>query len=335
MEKALLCPQCSAPLKPHPFARTITCSYCGAVVRLDGSTVSAERFHQAYQAWNAPQGGETVSLGERHWTLDSLLAHGAGADVYAGRRARWPTELVLLKIARDEHGRARLENEWKALEQLNARSPEAAQKFTAQIPQPVLHGAMDGGAFSGRWLSVFRRAGGFKHTFTAVRQAYPQGIEPRASIWVWRRMLEILALLHQAGLAHGGLTPENLLVQTGEHGVRLVGFGSAGDLESPWAGLPAEAADFAPQPAKNWQRLSPALDIVMSARCVAALLGGRPDGSGLPGQVPPALARLVAETAAAPAPAGMDAWNLRTRLGELAGTLYGAPQFIPIRMPDD
>jgi hypothetical protein len=190
------------PAETAPLARTIT-----VVLRRGRASgwihCIAERFHQAYQAWNAPQGGETVSLGERHWTLDSLWRMGPGRMCTpAGARVGRPS-WVLLKIARDEHGRARLENEWKALEQLNARSPEAAQKFTAQIPQPVLHGAMDGGAFSGRWLSVFRRASGFKHTFAAVRLAYPQGIEPRASIGVWRRMLEILALLHQAGLAHG------------------------------------------------------------------------------------------------------------------------------------
>src|SRR5512140_2917888 len=104
MAKALMCPQCNAPLSPHRFASSTVCPYCGATVQLDEASVSAEGFHQTYRAWNSPLSYSiqaAISIGETHWDIDRFLAKGEIADVYAARRARWPTELALLKVLRD------------------------------------------------------------------------------------------------------------------------------------------------------------------------------------------------------------------------------------------
>jgi hypothetical protein len=333
MPQAITCPQCNGPITPHRFARAIVCPYCGNTVELDETSVSVETFHESFQAWNDPASygiSSRVSLGEKHWALDKHLAQGSISDVYAGRRARWPTELVVLKVLRDPEDRALFDNEWAAIQSLQKSSAQGAHVFTRLMPQPVAHGTCSGGDFAGRRVTIFRWASGFYHTFEDVRGAYPDGIPPRASIWVWRRILEMLTFIHNSGMAHGAILPAHLLVQRGEHGVRLVGYSRAGKQGDTLR--PVSPDDKAFYPA-SWSKLSPQLDLVMSARSIAYVLGGDPTMASLPAAVPAALADVIRRVALAESNGlSMDAWALREELGTLSRQVFGAPQFCPIEM---
>ena len=338
MEHAIMCPQCNAPLAPHRFATSIVCSFCGTTVRLDELSVSASIFHEAFRVWNAPQSYQIsswITLGDRHWALEKLIAQGEISDVYTARLARWPTELVIIKLLRDPRDAERFDNEWNALQTLQKSSAPGADIFSMRIPQPVIHGAIPAGSFAGRRASIFRWASGFYQTFEAVIQAYPQGIPPRASIWVWRRILEVLSFIHASGMAHGAVLPAHLLVQENEHGVRLIGFGLAGRTNENLRTISPDDRIFYPKPAHSWSKLTPQLDLAMSARCIAAILGGDPETVSLPKTVPAQLAGIVRRIALSdPAgAAGQNAWAIREELGEIAREVFGPPQFIPIMMP--
>ncbi len=336
-QHAVMCPQCGAPLAPHRFARSIVCSHCGATVRLDESSVSASRFHEAFRVWNSPESYSLpswVTVGDRNWALGEFIAHGEISDVYAGRRARWPTELVLLKLLRDCDDVALLINEWTSLQTLQQSDAPGADTFTMLLPQPVIHGDAAAGPFAGRRVSVFRWVSGFRYTVDQVLRVYPQGIPPRASIWVWRRILEVLSFIHASGMAHGAVVPAHLLVQENEHGMRLVGYGRAGRLGQKSPSPPHEWESFYPQPAQSWSTLTTQLDLVMSARCIVALLGGNPATATLPATVPGPLAEIVRRFAlSGPAAESARAWDLREELGQIATQVFGPPQFCPIVMP--
>jgi len=339
VEHALICPQCNAPLSPPRFARQVTCPYCGTTVLLDEASVSAALFRQAYRAWNSPASyafQTWLSLGDRHWAVEKLIAGGDIADVYTGRLARWPTELALIKVLRDPKDAALFDNEWDALGALQKSEARGAATFTRLLPQPILHGDVTAGAFAGRRASIFRWASGFYHTFEEVIRAYPQGIPPRAAVWVWRRILEALAFIHASGLAHAALLPAHLLVQENEHGVRLVGFGLAGKLSEalPSTEIPHGGEPYYPARQLAGLKRTPDLDLIMSARCIAALLGGDPESAGLPDAVPAPLADAVRRVARSRLGAGeRDAWAIRQELGEIADRVFGPPQFNPILMP--
>ena len=67
-------------------------------------SVSAALFHDAYNRWNSPQTygiSSWSSIRDNHWELDECIAHGDISDVYIGRRARWPTQLVIIKLLRE------------------------------------------------------------------------------------------------------------------------------------------------------------------------------------------------------------------------------------------
>lgn len=338
MEHAIMCPQCNAPLAPHHFARSIVCSYCGTTVRLDEASVSAAIFHEAFRVWNSPESHgipSWISIGANHWAVDKYIARGDISDVYTGRRARWPTELVILKILRDRQDTNLFDNEWDALQILQKSDAPGADIFTTLIPQPIMHGDITAGSLAGKRVCIFRWASGFRHTFDEVIQAYPQGIPPRASIWIWRRILEVLSFIHASGMAHGAVLPAHLLVQENEHGVRLVGYSSAGRLGEKLRTASNGYESFYPESKQSRSKLTAQLYLAMSARCIIAILGGNPATASLPATVPTQLAGIVQRIALSESAdaANEDAWTIREELGEIAKEVFGPSQYVPIVMP--
>lgn len=338
MEQALVCPQCNAPLTPHRFAHSVLCSYCGTTVRLDSSLVSTARFHETFNAWNSPtsnQFSSWVSIGDNHWAINQQIAQGNISDVYTGQRARWPTELVILKILRDRKDIARFDHEWDVLQTLHKSDTVGADSFTMLLPQPVAHGDISSGLHAGKCVSVFRWMSGFYHNFDAVIQAYPQGIPARASVWIWRRILEVLSFIHASGMVHGAIIPLHLLIQENEHGVRLVGYGCSGHIGDKLQNVPQTFESFYPQSARSRLALTAQLDLAMSARCIIALLGGDQATASLGASVPAQLIRILQRVARSErsGKSGENAWSIREELGEIAKQVYGATQFVPIVMP--
>jgi hypothetical protein len=338
MEHAIMCPQCNAPLTPHKFARSIVCSYCGATIRLDESAVSAEKFREAFRVWNSPSNYQIpswISIGDHHWAIGKCIAQGEQSDVYFGRLARWPTELAIIKILRDQKYADHLQNEWDVLQTLQQSEAPGADNFTRLIPVPILHGDITSGSHTGSRVSIFRWASGFLHNFEDVIQVYPSGIPPQASIWVWRRILEVLSFIHASGMAHGAILPSHLLIQENEHGVRLVGYTCAGQLGENLRAISQSYRSFYPQSMHGNPKLTAHLDIVMSARCIAAFLGGNPETGVLPAEVPTKLAQIVKRIALSDlADRGSeDTWTIREELGVISREVFGLAKFIPIEMP--
>ena len=338
MERAIICPQCNAPLRPHRFARSVVCSYCGTTVQLDEDSVSAALFHDAYNRWNSAQTygiPSWSSIKDNHWELDECIAHGDISDVYIGRRARWPTQLVIIKLLRELRDLDLFNNEWDILQTLQASEANGADAFTALIPQPILHGPITGGSHIGKQTSIFHWSNGFYYTFEEVREAYPQGVPPRASIWIWRRILEILSFIHSSGLVHGAVLPSHLIIQENEHGVRLVGYSNAGHPGEKLRSVFSKFQAFYPEKLQSASVLSIAVDLSMSARCVAAMLGGNPRNATVPDSVPASLASLIRRIAFLDPSAKLQegAWALRDELGNIANKEFGSPKFVPILMP--
>lgn len=337
MAHAVMCPQCNAPLAPHRFARSVVCAYCGATVQLDEASVSAEAFRTTFRVWNSPDSYQIpswISVGGGHWAIENSLGQGDISDVYAGLRARWPTELVLVKVLHHHQDPDPLDNEWESLQTLHKSEASGADTFTAQLPQPVAHGKIVAGPFGGRRANIFRWASGFHHTFEDVLQAFPQGIPPQASIWIWRRILEVLSFIHNSGMVHGAVLPPHLLIQENEHGVRLVGYGCAGRIGGRLQIRSNRFESYYPQSNRS-SPLTKQLDLIMSARCVIGLLGGNSADGSIPSTVPARLAEIVQRVSRIN-PAGAareDAWSLREELGVIAQKVYGPPKFIPIEMP--
>jgi hypothetical protein len=137
---------------------------------------------------------------------------------------------------------------------------------------------------------------------------FPDGIDPRHAVWLWRRMLDTLGFVHARGWSHGDVRPEHALVHPADHEVRMIGWASA----TRGAGASARA-----------------LDLARSARVVMVLLCGA--GAAIPGRVPDGIARLVTT-------AGRDesfcerngAQGIDAMLRAAALEAFGPPSFVPL-----
>jgi hypothetical protein len=316
-ERIWKCPNCGAALSPSRFAREATCSYCKTVVQIDETSVSAQLFRDAYSRWNAPREGDGrawFAVGGEHWTTLALLARGEIADVYLAERARWPPERALLKVLREAADLPMLDLEWNALHALRELGP--------RVPDPIARGSVEGGPHSGAQAELLRWVPGFEHTLEEARAAFPAGIDAHAAVWIWRRLLEALGFLHEKGIVHGAVLPQHLLVEQGEHGLRLVGFGCADRPGAPLAAVVSRYEAFYPRDLLERQELQPAHDLSMSARCIAFALG-----SAAPDRLRALLEAVAAGKHAA------DARALHGQLGTLARELFGPPSFHPLVLP--
>ncbi|MEP6722306.1 MAG: protein kinase family protein [Variovorax sp.] len=312
---SLNCPQCSAPLPRAARWRTVNCTYCGATIVRGAETVERAAFRMASQrAGSAPaEGRELVWRGARYGML-APLGTGDSAELWLARRCGALPERVTLKLALNEQAaRDRLLAEAAALEALQRLATPGAAYFTRRLPQPLGTGVAEGLAGGTRTALLLRHPAGFWGSLAEVRLLNPRGIDPRHGVWLWRRMLEVLAFVHDNGWVHGALAPEHALVHPRDHGVLLIG----------WAG--------AHKPPARDRSAAVVRDLMQSAWTIRALLAGHTaDAPGTGDRTPAPMAALLrqcSEDAAACAQFG--ARGLEQALSTAAREAFSTPQFIP------
>lgn len=256
----------------------------------------------------------------------TMIAEGDRSDVYRGRRytdaSEAISELVTLKIRRK--GEPPLRYQGYQLSRLaEEKNANGSYFFSRVIPQIVDH---NDDTLVCRWKS------GFHHTLEDVREFYPDGIDPRHAIWLWKRQLEVLGWLHEAGFIHGALLPRHILVHPRDHAVTFVSWSQSRKVDSAFDPMIREKdLKFY----KSFERGSMTnMDVAMTARSIFYVLGGDTEEGRLPLSVPHRLADLVYAIAELHASSRViSAWELLAKLDNDALDLYGPPAYIPFHMP--
>jgi hypothetical protein len=258
----------------------VTCSYCQSEFYIPpaaGFRIPEPR------AYPQPAGLALLQVGSASYRVHGRLARGQHCDVFLARRERALTEMVILKVAR-QGGDEGLRREWRAI----GTARDRHDYLRRLLPWPV---TLDSARYPGqpeRQCAVYRWRSGFLFTFPEARAAYPGGVDPRATLWMWNRILDQLACLHDVGLAHNAIAPEHLLIHPRDHGVVLCGWSESG------AGDARE-------------------DVAQSGRCIASLLGPA---------APKALRELALHACCFEA-----ATACRQELGKVSEAAYGPPRF--------
>ena len=152
---------------------------------------------------------------------------------------------------------------------------------------------------------------------------------------MWRRLLVAAGASARAGVIHGAVLPEHVLIHPGEHGLVLVDWCySVRDVPGPfgWA-VPSGRLRAAPARYRSWyppevlagQPVGPDLDIWLATRCMTELTGPH---------LPAALTAFARGCQlASPRRRPGDAWTLLAELDDLLGRLYGPRRFRPFARP--
>ena len=245
-----------------------------------------------------------------------LVARGDIANLYRVRPG-------LLKLARDPADNDLMRREAAALTQLRA---EAEPRLRAYFPRLVqTRRRQEPGSGIQRHANVIGWLPGFV-SLAEVSAAFPAGVDARDAAWMWRRLLVAIGAAHRAGIIHGAVLPEHVLIQPAEHGLVLIDWcysvpAPAGRL----AAVPGRCRARYPPEVLAGQPAGPDLDIWLATRCMTELTGAaRPD---------PLTSFAAGCTLAGPRRRPDDAWQLLGEFDDLLERLYGPRRFRPFAMP--
>jgi hypothetical protein len=284
--------------------------------------LAAEAFVRLTTLWRS-QRGVVIRTRHREYRLGVRAYTGDLADLYDVGGDR------LLKLPRQPANSDLMDREARALRTLADQGDPRYLPYVPRLVDTFRH--RDTATGAQRRVNVVAAAPGL-HSLAEVRSSYPDGLDPRDAAWMWRRLLVVLGFAHRAGVVHGAVLPEHVLIEPVEHGVVLVDWcysavrdpgPAAADGELVPAIVPAYA-DWYPAEIRERREPGPASDIAMASRCLTWLMGDR---------APRALRRFAAGCALpSPRQRPDDAWRLLAGLDELLEGLFGPRTFRPFTL---
>lgn len=323
--------------------------------RAAGAGTGFARLTEAWRRYReAAEGGlglDDITLLTRertyHVSRGGVLASGDVADLHA---VRW-REGVRDKGAQGDEGRGRASGAgglWRggvlklpraprdndlllaeatALRRIRDRGAQRYRAFAPELVEAIRH--RDAATGVERCGNVLGRLTGF-HSLAEVRRAHPSGIDPRDAAWMWRRLLVAVGNAHRAGVVHGAVVPEHVLIHPEAHGLVLVDWCYSVTFAEPRtaphipAMVPHREETYPPEVADRRPAV-PATDVYMATRCVEFVTGGR-----LPRQL-----RAFARGCSLPAPERRpgDAFALLGELDEALERCFGPRRFRPFHLP--
>jgi hypothetical protein len=289
--------------------RTVTCEFCKAVVTRAKDVVQAAWFRAAALRARAEE-DEPGQLW--HWRDSAyrvLLRLGAGemADVCLAQRL-YPAERVVMKLARPGAAADVFEREAAILERMQATVATGSAYFTRRLPLPIGIGTARDPTGRERQALLLRHPSGYWGSLEDARAGHPHGIEPRHIVWIWRRILEVLAYVHDNGWPHGRLCTRHLLVHPRDHGVLIIGWARAREGVGPQAA---------------------ARDLRQVAWSMRALLATGAAQPAIPSFVPDPLACLLRTASEDEAACRLlGARGVEAELKAAAARAFGTPHFV-------
>jgi hypothetical protein len=243
-----------------------------------------------------------------------LVARGDIGNLYRVRNG-------LLKLARDAADNDLMRRETSSLTRLRADAEPRLRAYFPRLVEARRHADPATGVT--RRANVIGWLAGFV-SLAEVGTAFPGGLDPRDAAWMWRRLLVAIGAAHRAGVIHGAVLPEHVMIHPAEHGLVLVDW--CYSLPAPAGRLAAMVGryrDWYPPDAATGA--GPDLDIWLATRCMTELIGPR---------LPDRMASFAAGcTLASPRRRPSDAWPLLAEYDDLLARLYGPRIFRPFAMP--
>lgn len=253
------------------------------------------------------------------------LARGEAANVY---RCEWlgdagAPECGALKMPRSPKSSDLIQREALSLRRMATSGDEKLRNFAPELIATFRH--RDTTTKVERRCNVLTNLEGWC-SLAEVRAAYPAGLDGRDAAWIWRRVFAALALAHSAGVAHGAVWPEHVMIEPDLHGVILVGWGQSTELRSPLRALSRRWREAYPPEVAAGEAVTEATDVYMASFTMAHLLEAR-------ARALRSFARGCMLDRESMRP--HDVRELGRELDDLLERLYGPRRFRPFSMPTE
>ncbi|GIF13030.1 molecular chaperone DnaJ [Actinoplanes teichomyceticus] len=211
----------------------------------------------------------------------------------------------LLKVPRDPADSDLLAVEAAALRRLRSHGRAGFRAYAPRLMDTFVH--VDGAGHR-RTVNVVTRQRGFRDL------AATGDLDPADLVWIWRRLLAGLGWAHRAGVVHGAVFEEHVLVDPRPRGLILIDWCYAAPAGGRPKALIARREPEYPPEVPVGRPVTPATDIYLATRLMTRLFG--PD-------MPHPLRRF-ADGCLHPAPRmrPQDAWRLLAEFDELIPQRY-------------
>ena len=295
-----------------------------------------EAFAKLSTLWAAYERGDTssaftstvITTRKRAYVVGDLIAQGDIAGIYrATYREDDQTKSAALKMTRSPANGDLVENEARVLKHLADKADPTGLPYISQLLDSFKY--RDATSNVDRPVNVLTPLDGF-YSLTQVKAAYPDGLDIRDVMWMWKRLLIAIGHAHRAGVVHAAVVPDHVLIHPEQHGLCLVDWCYASIEEQPtsttsldpvsWQQITVEEpGGFSPLKAvvPKWKFLYPddvlnkevvsaKTDVAMASKTIATLFNA---------ETPIRLARFAKAGWVAP---HEDAWELMNELTDLA-----------------
>jgi len=278
-----------------------------------------------------------IRTGTRHYSIEQLLTRGdlctlyTGCFTLAGMQTRG-----LLKIPMKPGDNDLMANEARILKHLQvSEGYEKLRHFVPQLVDSFSYLEQESGVV--RNINVFTHIDGL-YSLKEVREAYPEGIDPKDMAWIWRRVLIALNFAHSNHVIHGAVLPTHIMIHPEQHGLVLIDWSYAvlrpDETGERISAISSAYRDWYPAEVFAREKPTPGLDITMAARCMLDLLGGGPHERALPAALPEQLRSYFKGcTLPNPRQRPQDAFALLQDFDTLIERLWGPKKFHVFTMP--
>jgi hypothetical protein len=272
--------------------------------------VATLAFARLAELWEQHRRGPILSTRRHTYHIGRRIATGDITDVV---EVSYPDGRGVLKLARDPRNNDLLAREAAALTRLSRDGEARHRAYVPVLIESFIH--RDAGSGADRAANVLNGLNGFQ-TVAGLRRAHPDGLDSRDCAWIWRRLLVAIGFAHRAGVVHGAVLPDHVLVDPSQRGLVLIDwcYSTIDNSDVVPAIVGRYRAWYPPEVAAR-RSPTPATDIHLATRCLTDLAGSR---------MPEALRRFARGcTLPSPAARPKDAWRLLGELDEALERLYG------------
>lgn len=255
------------------------------------------------------------------YTVTAGLAGGDLSNVY---RATTGADDVVIKIAKSSGFNDLLVREAEVLKTLQdaAEDTQALKLFVPTCRESFLLNDRRANVlgFTPGWVSLAELVGYF-----------PQGVDPRHFVWIFRRLLSVLAFAQTQRLVHGAVLPEHILIHPDNHALLLVDWCYSVPTGQRIVAISGSYRSWYPPEVLAKKPVDSTTDLFLAARCMIHILGGDPVAGVVPKDVPAPFARFLASTQLAnPLRRAPIDWALHDAFSDVAKSVYGKPAFVPL-----
>lgn len=283
-------------------------------------------FARLGELWRSHRDGadhpDLLTCNGTDYQIGAQLVAGDLANLYRLRHREGAGADVIVKLARDPADNDLMRAEASALRQIASNGDRRFAAYVPRLAGTFIH--RDPHTDVTRQANLLPVLTGFV-TLAEVADAFPDGVDPRDAAWMMRRLLVGLGYAHRAGVVHGAVLPEHVMIHPEAHGLVIVDWCYRPAPGRPIAAMVSRYAGWYPPEVGAKQPADASTDLYLAARCLDHLVKDRQ----------PARMRdfirgcTLRRQRARP----RDAWQLLSEFDDLLSQLYGPRRFRPFQLP--